>query len=105
MVEFTGDVLNRRSFLDRLAGIGVLGMGGGGLGLAAPLWQPVSGGPRLERIGIQLYSVRRDLKHDFEGTLARIASIGYSEVEFAGYFDRNPELVKEILARHGLAAP
>jgi sugar phosphate isomerase/epimerase len=61
--------------------------------------------PHLETIGIQLYSVRRELARDFEGTLARIASIGYREVEFAGYLDRRPEDIKALLGRLGLAAP
>ncbi len=59
----------------------------------------------LQAIGLQLYSVRSEMERDFAGTLARVASIGYREVEFAGYFDRRPEEVKGILDRHGLAAP
>lgn len=59
----------------------------------------------LKNIGIQLYSVRRSMERDFEGTLARLASIGYREVEFAGYFDRTPQEVRRSLARHRLAAP
>lgn len=49
--------------------------------------------------------MRDELARDFEGTLRSLASIGYKEVEFAGYFDRKPKEVKAILARHGLAAP
>jgi sugar phosphate isomerase/epimerase len=49
--------------------------------------------------------VRRELERDFEGTLASLGSMGYDEVEFAGYFDRRPEEVKAVLGRHGLAAP
>jgi sugar phosphate isomerase/epimerase len=45
------------------------------------------------------------MERDFEGTLARLATIGYKEVEFAGYFDRRPKDVKAVLHRHGLAAP
>ena len=45
------------------------------------------------------------MARDFAGTLARVASIGYREVEFAGYFDWRPEEVKGILDRNGLAAP
>lgn len=60
---------------------------------------------RLDRIGIQLYSVRTEMQRDFEGTIARIAGIGYNEVEFAGYFGRTPEQVREVLARNKLAAP
>lgn len=60
---------------------------------------------RLKNIGIQLYSVRRSMERDFGGTLARLASIGYREVEFAGYFGRTPQEVRGSLARHRLAAP
>ena len=60
---------------------------------------------RLERVGVQLYTVRNDLARDFEGTLARVAEIGYREVEFAGYHNRSPTDVRAILTRLGLAAP
>jgi len=60
---------------------------------------------RLGPIGLQLYTVRDLLKQDFEGTLARVAAIGYREVEFAGYFDHAPEQVRAALDRNGLTAP
>lgn len=60
---------------------------------------------RLDRIGIQLYTVRSDMERDFEGTLARVAEIGYREVEFAGYFGRSASDVRAVLGRVGLAAP
>ena len=60
---------------------------------------------RIERLGVQLYTVRDLLAKDFEGTLAKVAGAGYKEVEFAGYFDRKPQDVKAILDRNGLAAP
>ena len=56
-------------------------------------------------ISLQLYTVRDKMKADFEGTLARVAQIGYKEVEFAGYFDHSPADVKAILDRLGLSAP
>lgn len=62
-------------------------------------------GEHLKTIGIQLYSVRRSLERDFEGTLASLSGIGYKEVEFAGYFDRSPPEIKTSLGRYGLAAP
>lgn len=55
--------------------------------------------------GLQLYTVRQEMARDFEGTLARVAEIGYEEVEFAGYFDRKPEEVRRALERAGLRAP
>jgi sugar phosphate isomerase/epimerase len=60
---------------------------------------------RLDRIGIQLYTVRSAMEQDFDGTLVRIASIGYREVEFAGYFGRSPAAVRKTLASAGLTAP
>src|SRR5580704_13519656 len=40
---------------------------------------------RIEKVGVQLYTVRDQMKADFEGSIAKVASIGYKEVEFAGY--------------------
>src|SRR4051812_6489647 len=59
----------------------------------------------LPRLGVQLYTVRTLLEKDFEGTLAKVAGAGYSEVEFAGYFDHTPQQVRDVLKRHKLTAP
>lgn len=59
----------------------------------------------LERVGIQLYSVRSLLARDFDGTLRALAAIGYREVEFAGWHGRTPAQVKTAVAAAGLAAP
>lgn len=60
---------------------------------------------KLRHIGLQLYTVRRELAQDFEGTLARVAAIGYREVEFAGYFNKAAPEVRAALDRTGLRAP
>lgn len=60
---------------------------------------------RISRIGVQLYTVRTLMQRDFEGTLARVAQVGYREVEFAGYFDRTPQQVRAALRANRLAAP
>src|SRR6267142_6575223 len=60
---------------------------------------------KLDKIGVQLYTVRDAMKQDFEGTLAKVAEVGYREVEFAGYFDHAPEAVRAVLDRNGLSAP
>ena len=60
---------------------------------------------RVEPIGLQLYTVRDVLGSAFDHTLARVAEIGYREVEFAGYFGRTPARVRESLTRADLAAP
>ncbi|MBC8486133.1 MAG: sugar phosphate isomerase/epimerase [Bacteroidetes bacterium] len=43
--------------------------------------------PSGKIIGIQLYTLRDQIKDDFEGTLQKIADIGYNAVEAAGYAD------------------
>lgn len=40
-------------------------------------------------IGLQLYTLRNVLPNDFQGTLKRIAAIGYKEVEAYGYNNGN----------------
>src|SRR6476469_1595455 len=59
----------------------------------------------IPRIGVQLYTVRTLMEKDFEGTLAKIAALGYMEVEFAGYFNHTPDHVKAILNRTKLTSP
>ncbi|MEM7501195.1 MAG: sugar phosphate isomerase/epimerase [Pseudomonadota bacterium] len=60
---------------------------------------------RLDRIGIQLYTVRDRMAEDVPGTLRAIADIGYDEVEFAGYFDHTPAAVKRMIDDLGLVSP
>lgn len=60
---------------------------------------------KLGAIGVQLYTVRGQMAKDFEGSLQKIAAIGYKEVEFAGYYNKSPKDIKAILDRHGLTAP
>lgn len=60
---------------------------------------------QIERIGLQLYTVRGTMKTDFEGTVAKVAATGYQEVEFAGYFNHSPKDVRAILDKNGLVSP
>ena len=60
---------------------------------------------KIEKIGLQLYTVRDLMKQDFDGTLAKVAATGYKEVEFAGYFDHSPKDVRAAVDRLGLTAP
>ncbi len=53
-------------------------------------------------VGLQLYSVRDDMKNDPKGTLKKLADMGYKVVEHAGYSDRKfygfePAEFKKIL--------
>jgi sugar phosphate isomerase/epimerase len=60
---------------------------------------------RIDKIGLQLYTVRKSMEAEFEATLTRVAKTGYREVEFAGYFGRSPRQVRDALRHAGLAAP
>ena len=62
-------------------------------------------GRGIERIGVQLYTVRSEMQKSVERTLERVAAIGYREVEFAGYFDRSPERIRSLLEANGLTSP
>jgi sugar phosphate isomerase/epimerase len=88
-------IVSRRRFL----GTASLAFAGG-----ACLPPPAKASKRLNKIGLQLYTLRNEMK-DFTGTLEKVAAIGYKEVEFAGYFDRKPQEVKATLDRLGLTAP
>jgi sugar phosphate isomerase/epimerase len=88
---------DRREFVKTLAAAG--------LAIAYPGALRTTHSARLAKVGIQLYTVRDQMKADFEGTLAHVAQIGYKEVEFAGYFNHSPADVKAILDRHGLSTP
>ncbi len=46
--------------------------------------------PRIAAPGLQLYTVRDVLKQDFRGTLARIAALGYRELD--------PDVFPELLS-------
>jgi sugar phosphate isomerase/epimerase len=87
--------MNRRTFLEILTAAAVL-----------PRQLSWAGDEhRIEKLGLQLYTVRDQMKADFDGTIAKVASIGYKEVEFAGYFGRTPERVRAVIDRNGLTSP
>jgi sugar phosphate isomerase/epimerase len=100
-------MVSRRSFL-AITGATAAGLTVGcrsGATAAAPAPAPSGGPARLDRIGVQLYTVRDQMEKDFTGTLERVARIGFKEVEFAGYFNRPPQEVRALLDRLGLTAP
>src|SRR5437016_14065028 len=56
----------------------------------APSPQPLAPKRKLDRIGLQLYTVRHELEREVEGTIARVSAAGYQEVECAGYVGKGP---------------
>ena len=66
----------------------------------------VTGAARIGRIGVQLYTVRGAMQKDgVEATLARIAGLGFREVEFAGYYGKTGAQIRQILRANGLSSP
>jgi sugar phosphate isomerase/epimerase len=103
--------VNRRTFLFELAAMGVgtsvlasCASSAAGAGTAAGA-SAASGariaGVNANMIGIQMYTVRDQLQADFDGTVEKIAKIGYKNLEFAGYYNRTPEQVRALLDRVG----
>jgi sugar phosphate isomerase/epimerase len=91
-------MMNRRNFLETTAAAVTATLLTKRMGWAAA-------DHKIDRLGVQLYTVRDQMKADFDGTLAKVAAIGYKEVEFAGYFDHSPKEVRAALDRHGLISP
>jgi sugar phosphate isomerase/epimerase len=55
-------------------------------------------------IGLQMYTLRDDTAKDFEGTLRKVAALGYEGVEFAGYGGMPAEKLRDLLSELNLKA-
>src|SRR5947209_5011524 len=53
-------------------------------------------------IGLQLYSVRDACAKDLPGVLKAVAKMGYTGVEFAGYYGRTAQELRQMLDEDGL---
>ena len=109
---------DRRAFLAALGGAALAASGisalacatnGAGNGsessASARVAGGATGGAKIRPLGVQLYTVRDEMKRDVAATLARVAQIGYTEVEFAGYFDHSPSEIRAMLDASRLTAP
>ncbi len=91
-------MLNRRQFLER-----TVSMASAGAALAATeAWteKPLAW---TKPIGLEMYTVREEFPKDPEGTLKKIAAIGYREVEIPT--EISAETLKGYLSAAGLTAP
>lgn len=73
----------------------------GGLAAGAILLPTVSSAKKVTNVGIQLYSVRKEMLSDAVGTLKALAKIGYKELESArsekgNYYGLQPKEIKKI---------
>jgi sugar phosphate isomerase/epimerase len=90
--------MNRRLFLEKMAAVSAATMVSSNLSWAA------MEDHRIEKVGIQLYTVRKALAQDMDGTLAKVAAIGYREVE-GPLLKLSAADTKATLDRHGLVCP
>jgi sugar phosphate isomerase/epimerase len=91
-------IMNRRSFVHSLAASVA------GASLTRRIIHPAP----LQRIGLELYSVRDAMRANPERTLAAVRSMGYTDVELLwsfGNFGRTPQQVRDTLKQEGLGAP
>ena len=87
---------DRRTFLQRLA------VGSGALALSSNI---LDAADWKKQLGLELYTVRDLIDKDLEGTLAKVAEIGYKEVEPTTYGTLDPKQFRAALDRYGLSAP
>ncbi|RDV25595.1 sugar phosphate isomerase/epimerase [Alteromonas aestuariivivens] len=57
------------------------------------------------QVGLQLYTLRDWMAASVPATLKMVSAVGYSEVEFAGYFDHSASEIRAILNGEGLRSP
>jgi sugar phosphate isomerase/epimerase len=95
--KFIQQAITRRRFIKNLSIAG--------LAMATPLQFALAQSNRVNSIGLQLYSLRKEMAEDFAGTLAKLAQLGFKEMEFAGYFDKSASEVRTILDANGLTSP
>ena len=99
--------MNRRSFLETLAGAAAV------TGAGAAFGADKKGAGKLGRPAVQLYSIREYIAGKKDGSLkgvglakalADVKRIGYEAVEFAGYYGHTAKELKQMLGDNGLVA-
>ncbi len=90
----------------RREAITTLGAAAGLMGLRTSYTpKPPHPAPSIPAIGLQLYTVRSEMRNSVERTLERIAEIGYQEVEFWQYYDRSASAIRTLLDELGMTSP
>jgi len=88
---------SRRRFLCRTAC--------GAAGLTALSERGLNANPLGLPIGLELYTVRKELEKDFSGTIRKVAAIGYKEVELYAFLKKSAAEIHRTLADNGLVCP
>ncbi|MEM8565062.1 MAG: sugar phosphate isomerase/epimerase [Bacteroidota bacterium] len=93
---------NRRNFL-KASSASALGI------LTLPYCSPQATNTNGGGVGLQLYTIRDAISSDLEGSLEKVADLGYVNLELASYSDgkfygKSPEAFKQLLDSFGLKA-
>ena len=92
--------ITRRVFLGRAGSLAAV------TAMAAAMPRFASASPLHLPIGIQLYVVNADLNKDAEATIKQLATIGYKEVETAGFGSvKSAAALRKILDDNGIKCP
>lgn len=59
----------------------------------------------FDRFGVQLYMVREEMRSDMDGTLVRLAGLGYREIEWWGNWQQPATEIRAALDRLELRTP
>ena len=97
---------SRRQFLKNIAsGVGGFALASRVGNTAAP--QPAGAIPDwTAQMGLELYTVRDLMAKDYEGTLEKVAQIGYKEIESAEEYNHmSPKAFRRMIDRLGLRMP
>jgi len=92
---------SRRSFLKETA------FAGAGAFMLPGFFRIQEKTPKLKKVGVQLYSVRKEMLTDATGTLKKLGQIGYQEIESAqsekgNYYGLEPKEIKKLLKDQGM---
>ncbi|MCK5764495.1 MAG: sugar phosphate isomerase/epimerase, partial [Bacteroidales bacterium] len=92
--------MKRRTFI-RTTSAGMIA------GMLIPKSMLANSMPAKHNIGLQLYSLRNEIKDDLPGSLEKISNIGYKNLEAAGYKDgkfygMDPAAFKSLVEDHGM---
>ncbi len=87
-------MLSRRSFLVSA-----------GAGIAAGSVMSCAWGNHHESVplGIQLWTVKSEAEKDLEGTLRKVYAAGFREIEFAGYYGKDPAELGKMMRGMGFS--
>ncbi|WP_414828817.1 sugar phosphate isomerase/epimerase family protein [Alteromonas sp. H39] len=100
MTQFDGrstSQLVRRQFLKCTAGAFALA--------TLPLGMAKAKSTASAPIGLQLYTLRDMMAISVPATLELVSAVGYTDMEFAGYFSYSAKQIKQLLNETGLKAP